>query len=114
LGSSKGLIGAAVAIAATLSGAVAALLLVGGAVDYDEWPKAPRGGGTTVEEGGVLGESASGGVRTVPRDSLGAFAGSSRRRGRRPAGTGRPRGAGSRRSESRRRRSRAAAPVRPP
>jgi hypothetical protein len=78
LGISRGLIASAVTIAVVLSAALTGVLLVGGQAEYDDWPRPPRSGGTTVEEGGVPGESGSGGVRTAERESLGAFVGASR------------------------------------
>jgi hypothetical protein len=79
------LIASAVTIAVVLSAALTGVLLVGGRAEYDDWPRPPHGGGTTVEEGGVPGESGSGGVRTAERESLGAFVGASRVT-RRPGG----------------------------
>src|SRR4051795_10324385 len=74
VGSTKGLIAGAVTIAAALSGALIALLLLDSSVSFNDWPAPPSGRDRAVERGHVRRVDLSGTRRATPR-SLKVLAG---------------------------------------
>jgi hypothetical protein len=80
LRNTRGLILGSVAIAVALSGALIALLSLGGSVSFHDWPMAPQGGGTTVKEGGIPKQRDFADLRQADAGSLASLAGGSTRR----------------------------------